>query len=329
MENENILVEVTNLKKYFSVSQNKLFKEKEYTKAVDGISFFIKKGEIFGIVGESGSGKSTTGRMLMRLIDVTSGTINFDGKDITTLKGSPLRKLRSEFQIIFQDPYSALNPRKKIGWILEEPLKIQGIKDKVVRVQKVIEMIKLLGFDENILQKYPHELSGGQRQRIVIGSALMVNPKFVIADEPVSALDVSVQAQILNLMLELHKKFSLTYLFISHNLNVVHYMCDRVGVMYLGKIVELGSVEDIYNSPQHPYTKALISAIPDISTEEETKQIVLDGEIPFTSEVATGCVFQARCPNVCDTCRNTEPEMRNILKEKGKEHFVSCHRASL
>lgn len=275
---ENNLLEVSNLKKYFPLSQNRFFKEKEYTKAVDGISFSIKKGEIFGIVGESGSGKSTTGRMLMRLIDATSGTINFDGKDITKLKGDSLRKLRSEFQIIFQDPYSALNPRKKIGWILEEPLRIQGIKDKALRVQKVLEMLKLLGFDEAVTYKYPHELSGGQRQRIVIGSALMVNPKFIIADEAVSALDVSVQAQILNLMLELQKKLNLTYLFISHNLNVIHYMCDRVAVMYQGKIVESGSVEEIYNFPKHPYTKKLLAAIQDIDAEDGKKEIAIDRE---------------------------------------------------
>lgn len=325
LENEQYLVEADNLKKYYHIPSEKLFERKKYAKAVDGISFKIKKGEIFGIVGESGSGKSTTGKMLMRLTDVTEGKIKFEGKDITKLKGRELRKMRSEFQIVFQDPYSALNPRKRIGWILEEPLKIQGVKSKTEREKRVSEILKLLGFDDDFKNKYPHELSGGQRQRVVIGCALMLKPKFIVADEPVSALDVSVQSQILNFMRELHEKFKITFLFISHNLNVVHYMCDRVGVMYLGRLVEIGEVEDIYASPLHPYTKALISAIPDLKSKLKIEDVILNGEISSLSIIPTGCPFHTRCPDASEICRNAEPEMKNV-SHNGKEHYVRCHR---
>lgn len=325
MESSKYLIEVNNLKKYYPLPNRKLFEDKKYSKAVDGISFNIKEKEIFGIVGESGSGKSTTGKMLMKLIDATEGEIKFDGKDITKLKAKELRRLRNEFQIVFQDPYSALNPRKKIGWILEEPLRIQGIKNKVEREKRVAEILKLLGFDESFKSKYPHELSGGQRQRVVIGCALMLNPKFIVADEPVSALDVSVQAQILNFMKELHEKFGLTFLFISHNLNVVHYMCDRVGVMYLGKLVEIGDVEEIYDSPLHPYTEALISAIPNLN-DKKTDNVIINGEISNTSQIPVGCPFHTRCPKALEICKRVEPEMENI-SSGSREHFVKCHRA--
>lgn len=323
MENNQYLVEVKHLKKYYPMPNEKLFERKKYAKAVDGISFNIREKEIFGIVGESGSGKSTTGKMLMRLTDVTEGEIKFEGKDITKLRAKELRKLRNEFQIVFQDPYSALNPRKKVGWILEEPLKIQGIKSKSEREQRVTEILKLLGFDESFRSKYPNELSGGQRQRVVIGCALMLKPKFIVADEPVSALDVSVQSQILNFMKELHQKFGLTFLFISHNLNVIHYMCDRVGVMYLGKFVEIGEVEDIYDSPLHPYTEALISAIPELNYGKSDDE-VMSGEISNIADVPMGCPFHTRCPKALQICKEAEPEMKSVLSN-GKEHLVKCH----
>jgi oligopeptide/dipeptide ABC transporter ATP-binding protein len=319
------IIEVNNLKKYYEAPQKGLFEPNKKLKVVDDISFSIKEGEVFGLVGESGCGKSTTAKLLLKLIEQTSGDIKFQGTSINSIKKRDLRKLRSKMQIVFQDPYSSLNPRKKIGWLLEEPLKIQKILNKPQRKEKVLEMLDLIGFDKSFLSRYPHEISGGQRQRVIIGCALMVNPSFLIADEPVSALDVSVQSQILNFMIELKDKFKLTYLFISHDLNVIYYMCDRVAVMYLGKLVEIASVTDIYDSPLHPYTQALISAIPDIGHTSSHERIILSGEVASVRNVPRGCAFHTRCPKAMEICKVSTPQLIDISEDSNSPHFVSCH----
>ena len=259
----DFILEVKNLSKTYYSKNSSIFSKEKETKVLDDISFSINKGEIFGIVGESGCGKSTLGRSVVGLTKDIQGQILVNGKNVNNTK-----KLSKKVQIVFQDPLSSLNPKKKIGWILEEPLKIHKLGTKEERIRRVNEILELIGLDSSYRDRYPHELSGGQRQRISIGSAIMLNPELIIADEPVSALDVSVQAQILNLMMDLHEKLNLSYLFISHNLDVVYYMCDRVAVMYNGKIVELGSAEEIYNNPQHPYTKALLDSIPRVDIVE-------------------------------------------------------------
>lgn len=315
----NYIYEVKNLKKFFKSPRKKLFEKKNILKAVNGINFKIKKGETFGLVGESGCGKTTAGYSMIKLYEPNDGKLIFKGEDITNIKGKKLKEFRSNVQIVFQDPYSSLNPKKKVGWILEEPLKTHGIKDKNKRYKKVIEMLKDVGFNEEIYRRYPHELSGGQRQRIMIIHALMLNPDFVILDEAVSALDVSVQSQILNLLKKLQKDFNLTYLFISHDLNVVHYISDRIAVMYMGEIVELSTADEIYHSPKHPYTKALFSAIPKI-VKDGSKRIILSGDIPDPSNPPKGCKFHTRCPMAKDVCRKNMPKSYNI----NDNHKVKC-----
>ncbi|QXM05452.1 ABC transporter ATP-binding protein [Crassaminicella indica] len=310
------LVQVKNLCKYYPVFKKKFWEKKTYVKAVDNVSFSIRRGETFGLVGESGCGKSTTAFMINGLLQPTHGEIKFDGKDITLVKE---KEIREKMQVVFQDPYASLNPKKKIGWIVEEPLLIHKKYSKKERQKKVSEMMELVGLDESFKSRYPHELSGGQRQRIGIARALMLSPQFIIADEPVSALDVSVQAQILNLLKELQSKLRLTYLFISHDLNVVHYMCDRVGVMYLGKIVEEAPVEKIYEKAMHPYTKLLLSTLSG-GVDFDENQIFLKEE-SLLENSGEGCAFYHRCPYAMDVCKRLLPKLEQVERE----HFTACH----
>ncbi|MGB9767805.1 ABC transporter ATP-binding protein [Dictyoglomus turgidum] len=322
---EEIIIEVKNLKKYFPIKRGiVLSKHVGDVKAVDDVSFYIRKGETLGLVGESGCGKSTVARTIIRLLEPTDGQIIFDGIDITKLPSRDLRKIRKDMQIIFQDPYSSLNPRMTVSEIIGEPLKVHGIvknsKEKERRVQELLDLVGLAPYHAT---RYPHEFSGGQRQRIGIARALALNPKFIVADEPTSALDVSIRSQIINLMQDLQKEFKLTYLFISHDLAVIRHICDRIAVMYLGKIVEIANNDDLYNSPLHPYTQALLSAIPipDPEMAEKRKKIVLTGDVPSPVNPPLGCRFHPRCPNVMDICSKEEPK----LKEIKPGHFVACH----
>ncbi len=279
------------------------------------------KGEIFGVVGESGCGKSTLGRTLIRLQQPTDGHIYLNGTDIAGLKGAQLKEMRKEAQIIFQDPSACLNPRRTIKQILMEPFEIHNLKGKIDVDAKIMELLQLVGLDSYHLSRYPHELSGGQKQRIGIARALALEPQIIICDEAVSALDVSVQAQVLNLLQELKEKLGLTYFFISHNLNVVYQVSDRVGVMYLGKMVEIANYDQLYEKRYHPYTEALLSAIPQVDQEEQKERIHLEGEVPSPYDPPSGCHFHTRCPKACDKCRQTAPE----LKEVAPGHYVACH----
>lgn len=307
------LVQIHNLKKYYTSRKKEL-------RAVDGISLSIQSGETLGIVGESGCGKSTFGQVVGQLLEPTDGHVYFEGKSLASLKSNQRKILRKDVQYVFQDALSALNPRHKISKLLEEPLIIQKIgsaKERHLAVQEMLQLIGLKGFGD----RYIHELSGGQRQRIGIGRALILKPKFLILDEPVSALDVSIQAQILNLLVDLQRKFDLTYLFISHDLHVVEFITKRVAVMYLGKIVEIGDVEQLYENPKHPYTQALMSAVPSIY--ENTEQIILQGDLPNPLSVPSGCSFHTRCPFATEFCKTQAPD----LKELNANHAVSCHYA--
>lgn len=314
------LVEVKNLKKYFPVTKGFFGRKKSFVKAVDDVSFTIKKGETLGLVGESGCGKSTTGRMLMRLIDPTEGQIWFEGKEISNLNDNQIRNTRKDFQMVFQDPYASLNPRMKVGEIIAEPLIVHGV-EKEKRIARVEELLEVVGLSSYHSDRYPHEFSGGQRQRIGIARALAVNPKLIIADEPVSALDVSIQSQILNLLKDLQEEFDLTYLFIAHDLSVVEHISDRVGVMYLGKIVELADKNSLYNNPLHPYTKALLSAVPVPNPRIKRERIILKGDIPSPSNPPSGCTFHTRCPIAMEKCKKSVP----VLTELSEGHYVSCH----
>jgi oligopeptide transport system ATP-binding protein len=314
------LVEVRNLKKYFPKNKGLFGGKKTYVKAVDDVSFTINEGETLGLVGESGCGKSTTGRMLMRLLDPTEGQILFGGNDISNLNDNQIRDMRKEFQMVFQDPYASLNPRMKVSDIIAEPLIVHGYpkEKREERVQHLLEVVGLNAFHAN---RFPHEFSGGQRQRIGIARALAVNPKLIVADEPVSALDVSIQSQILNLLKDLQEEFNLTYLFIAHDLSVVEHISDRVGVMYLGKIVELAAKENLYQEPLHPYTKALLSAVPAPNPRIKRDRIILTGDIPSPSNPPSGCTFHTRCPFAMEECNKVIPQ----LKEISNGHYVSCH----
>jgi len=318
------LMEVRGLKKYFPITQGILIQRKVADiKAVDGLDFTILRGETLGLVGESGCGKSTTGRTILQLYRPTAGEVLFDGKDLVKLSGEPLRKMRRNMQMIFQDPYASLNPRMTVGDIIGEPLEVHNIakgKDKKERVQ---ELLQIVGLNPYFVNRYPHEFSGGQRQRIGVARALAVQPDFIVCDEPISALDVSIQAQIINLLEELQSKFNLTYLFIAHDLSVVRHISDRVAVMYLGKIVELTDRDSLYKNPLHPYTKALLSAvpIPDPVIEEKRERIILVGDPPSPRNPPTGCRFHTRCPLVIDICKRVDPEFRNV----GNNHSVACH----
>ena len=298
------------------------FKTVEGTvKAINHLNYTLHKGEKLGIVGESGSGKSTLGRTLIRLQQPTDGHIYLNGTDIAGLKGAQLKEMRKEAQIIFQDPSACLNPRRTIKQILMEPFEIHNLKDKINEDAKIMELLQLVGLDSYHLSRYPHELSGGQKQRIGIARALALEPQIIICDEAVSALDVSVQAQVLNLLQELKEKLGLTYFFISHNLNVVYQVSDRVGVMYLGKMVEIANYDQLYEKRYHPYTEALLSAIPQVDQEEQKERIHLEGEVPSPYDPPSGCHFHTRCPKACDKCRQTAPE----LKEVAPGHYVACH----
>ncbi|WP_342540762.1 dipeptide ABC transporter ATP-binding protein [Heyndrickxia sp. FSL K6-6286] len=314
------LVEVKNLKKHFPISKRIFSKKTSVVKAVDGLTFTIEKGETLGLVGESGCGKSTTGRMIMRLIEPTEGQVFFNGQDITSFSEDKLRKFRKEFQMIFQDPFASLNPRMKIGDIIEEPLIVHGV-EKEERKQRVESLLDVVGLTPFHADRFPHEFSGGQRQRIGIARALAVNPQLIVADEPVSALDVSIQSQILNLLKDLQKEFGLTYLFISHDLSVVEHISDRVGVMYLGRMVELADKDSLYKEPLHPYTKALLSAVPVPDPKVKRERIVLKGDLPSPSNPPSGCTFHTRCPFATEECKVKVPEW----KEVREKHYVSCH----
>jgi len=322
-------VKVENLKKWFEVKTgffSTLFsKRRLFVRAVDGINFEIKKSEIFGLVGESGSGKTTTGRLLVKLIEPTQGKIFFKGKDITFLKPEELRPLRRKFQIIFQDPYESLNPRMTIGDVLAEPLKLLGIvkdeKEIEERVKQILEEVELTP-PEEFTFRYPHELSGGQRQRVATARAFVVNPEFIVADEPVSMLDVSIRAEILKLMLSLVERYKTSILYITHDIALARHMCDRIAVMYLGKIMELGTTEQIVFEPLHPYTKALIAAVPVPDPTSKRIEVVIKGEIPSPVNPPSGCRFHTRCPSfIGDICKTKEPELIDV----GKGHFVACH----
>lgn len=313
---KEVLVKADHVKVYFKGK-----KRGQTVKAVDDVSFEIMKGETFGVVGESGCGKSTLGRTLIRLQQATEGHIYLNGTDIAGLKGAQLKEMRKEAQIIFQDPSACLNPRRTIKQILMEPFEIHNLKGKIDVDAKIMELLQLVGLDSYHLSRYPHELSGGQKQRIGIARALALEPQIIICDEAVSALDVSVQAQVLNLLQELKEKLDLTYFFISHNLNVVYQVSDRVGVMYLGKMVEIANYDQLYEKRYHPYTEALLSAIPQVDQEEQKERIHLEGEVPSPYDPPSGCHFHTRCPKACDKCRQTAPE----LKEVAPGHYVACH----
>lgn len=320
MEDKKVILRVRNLTKWFPV-RKWFFEKQHYVQAVDDVSFDVYECETLGVVGESGCGKSTLVRTLLRLIEPTKGSIEYDGQDILNLNKKQLRAIRRNMQIVFQDPYSSLHPRMKIGDTIAEPLIITGlIKDKAEREKRVAELITLVGLDASYASRYPHEFSGGQRQRIVIARALATNPNLLLCDEPVSALDVSVRAQVLNLLEEFQERLDLTYMFISHDLSVVEHICDRVMIMYLGQLVEIGSTEDIFDNPLHPYTQALLSAIPVIG-KRTRERILLEGDIPSPVNPPSGCRFRTRCRYARDECK-----IKPTLVEIEKGHSVACVR---
>ncbi|MEZ4519967.1 MAG: dipeptide ABC transporter ATP-binding protein, partial [Chloroflexota bacterium] len=314
------LLEVDQLVKYFPVRAGLLQRVQAYVKAVDDVSFFINEGETFGLVGESGCGKTTAGRTILRLTPATSGQVIFDGKNIFDLKGSELKKMRADMQIIFQDPYSSLDPRMPVGESIAEGLRVHTDKSAQERYEIVVEMLTRVGMRAEHARRYPHEFSGGQRQRIGIARALALRPKFIVCDEPVSALDVSIQAQVLNILKELQRDFGLTYLFIAHNLSVVEHFSERVGVMYLGKMVEMSPRKDLYANPLHPYTQALMSAIPVPDPTVKRQRIILEGDVPSPLNPPTGCRFHTRCPIAFDKCSQEEPP----FKDYGGGHYAAC-----
>jgi len=323
---DNKLLEVKNLKKYFNLRSGFLSQRfRGSVKAIDDISFFINKGETFGLVGESGCGKSTTARVILRLTNPTEGEVIYNNINIFKISSREMFKVRREIQIIFQDPYASLSPRMTIGDIIGEPYEIHNIGNRQERTKKVKNLLKVVGLNPEHINRYPHEFSGGQRQRIGIARALALTPKIILCDEPVSALDVSVQAQILNLMSSLQKEFDLTYLFIAHDLSVVKHVSDRVGVMYLGKIVEVARSEDLYKKPLHPYTMGLLSAvpIPDPKLERQRKRIILQGDVPSPINPPSGCRFHPRCPNAQEICSVEEPRLKNY-SEEAEEHLAAC-----
>jgi oligopeptide transport system ATP-binding protein len=318
------LLDVRDLVMHFPLTQGIIFQKKVgAVQAVDGISLQVNPGETLGLVGESGCGKSTTGRAILQLYKPTAGEVIFKGKDLTKLSGGDMRKMRRHLQMIFQDPYASLNPRMTVGSIVSEPMQIHNLVPKNERNQRVQELLQTVGLNPYFANRYPHEFSGGQRQRIGIARALAANPDFIVCDEPVSALDVSIQAQIVNLLEELQDQLGLTYLFIAHDLSVVRHISDRVAVMYLGKIVELADRNALYDDPLHPYTKALLSAvpIPDPVIEKQRERIILTGDVPSPINPPPGCHFHTRCPYVMDVCKQVDP----ILADQGEGHFVACH----
>jgi oligopeptide/dipeptide ABC transporter ATP-binding protein len=317
----DILLEVKELKKYFPITGGVVPRVVGNLKAVDGISLHIKQGETLGIVGESGCGKTTLGRVILRLVDLTEGEVIFNKKNISHYSTRDFRRMRRHMQIIFQDPFASLHPRMTVGSLISEPMKIHGLGNRQERKERVHELIQIVGLDPYHLSKYPHEFSGGQQQRIGIARALAPSPDLIICDEPVSALDVSIRSQILNLLDDLQKKFNLTYMFISHDLAVIRHISDRVGVMYLGNLVEMASGDELFNNPLHPYTEALFSAIPVLDPKLRREKIVLSGEVPSPVDIPAGCRFHGRCRYRMDVCTQKEPELENI----GNSHFVRCY----
>jgi oligopeptide transport system ATP-binding protein len=320
-----VLVEVNDLKKYFPIKSGILFqREVAAVKAVDGVSFDIFEGETLGLVGESGCGKSTTGRTILQLYRATSGSVKFEGQELTELKGESMRKMRRKMQMVFQDPYASLNPRMSVGRIVAEPLIVHNIGTKQEREDRVAELLELVGLNPYFVRRYPHEFSGGQRQRIGLARSLALNPSFIVADEPISALDVSIQAQVVNLLQKLQEDLGLTYLFIAHDLSMVRHLCDRVAVMYLGKVVEIAESEELYTNPLHPYTQALLSAVPvpDPLVEEKRQRIILKGDVPSPINPPKGCNFNTRCPVSVDVCYEEDPALIEVLPS----HWVACHR---
>jgi oligopeptide transport system ATP-binding protein len=321
---EDPILVARNLTMHFPVRQGGwLRRKKAVVRAVDGLTFQVERGETFGLVGESGCGKSTTGRTILQLYRATAGEVLFEGVDLCLLKGQQLRQVRRKMQMIFQDPYASLNPRMTVGNIIAEPLRVHGLAFGAQRRERVAELMRIVGLNPLYAERYPHEFSGGQRQRVGVARALAVQPEFIICDEPVSALDVSIQAQIINLLEELQDEFSLTYLFIAHDLSVVRHISDRVAVMYLGRIVELAGWRELYSAPLHPYTRALLSAvpIPDPVEEEQRRRTILTGDIPSAIDSPPGCRFHTRCPEAMAVCRLEEPE----YEDNGGGHWVACH----
>lgn len=315
------LLEVSGLKKHFDIKGGVFGRKVGTVQAVNDISFTVMEGEILGIVGESGCGKSTTGKAILRLIEPTEGKVTFEDHDLTNLSDEEMRKLRRDMQMIFQDPYASLNPRHTVEKIISEPLLIHGVKSSEQRSQRVKELLEVVGLNPYHATRYPHQFSGGQRQRIGIARALANNPKLIICDEPVSALDVSVQSQILNLMSELRDEFNLTYIFIAHDLSVVKHISDRVGVMYLGNMVELTEKDKLYEDPKHPYTQALLSAVPSLDPDIRKERTILQGDVPDPANPPTGCVFHTRCPKAMEVCKQEKP----MFLEVEDRHFVACH----
>ena len=320
-EDKKVLLEVQKVKKEFVTSKSLLGKPLKIVHAVDSVDLTIYEGETIGVVGESGCGKSTLGRCILQLIKPTAGHVLYRGEDITKLNKEQMRQMRRKMQLIFQDPYASLNPRMTVLELIMAPLEAFGIGTMEERVQRVKEIMELVGMPENMMNRYPHEFSGGQRQRIVIARALVLNPEFVVCDEPVSALDVSVRAQVLNLIQELKKKKHLTYMFISHDLSVVKYISDRIAVMYLGRIVEIAEKNELYNNPQHPYTKALLSAIPIPDVDNKMKREILTGDVPSPLNPPSGCYFHTRCKYATERCKTECPALHDV----GNGHMVACH----
>jgi oligopeptide transport system ATP-binding protein len=323
MSDKQVLLNVDNLVKHFPVLRGVFQRQVGAVHAVDGVSFFIYKGETFGLVGESGCGKSTTGRTILQLYRPTAGHVNFDGVDLVKLKGEDLRRTRRRMQMIFQDPYASLNPRMTIHEIISEPLQVHGIANRKEADERVKELLNIVRLSPDFAPRYPHEFSGGQRQRVGVARALALNPDFIVCDEPISALDVSIQAQVINLLEELQEQFGLTYLFIAHDLSMVRHISSRVAVMYLGILVEMGAVDELYAHPLHPYTQALLSAVPvpDPVVEEKRHRIILEGDVPSPVNPPSGCRFRTRCPLAAEICTQQKPEFREIMPE----HWVACH----
>lgn len=321
-DKKEVLLEVKDLCKYFPVNKG-LFKEKSYVKAVDRVSFTLNKGETLGIVGESGCGKTTMGRTILKLYNPTSGKIIFQGQDITNKSTKEMVPLRKELQMIFQDPYASLDPRMTVGDIIGEAIDVHKLYTGEERTNKIRNLLSRVGLASDHINRYPHEFSGGQRQRIGIARALALEPDFIVADEPVSALDVSIQAQIINLLVKLQKEKGFSYMFISHDLSVVEHLCDRVGVMYLGNMMELADKEELFTNPLHPYTKALLSAIPIPDPTVKRERIILKGDLPSPANPPAGCKFHTRCPRATEKCKTDAPEYREVKKG----HFVACHYA--